>query len=92
MSLVRVLHDCGFEYSKVDNDVWMRDAGGLWEYIVVYVDDIIGAMKEPQAFFDELQGPKVGFTMKGVVIPSYHLGEDFFMMMMVHCALAHKKI
>ena len=56
----------------------MRDAGDLWEYIVVYVDDIIIAMMEPQAFFDELQGPKVGFTMKGVGTPSYHPGADFF--------------
>ena len=57
----------------------MRDAGDAWEYIVVYVDDIIVAMNDPKSFFDELQDPdKVGFKMKGVGSPTYHLGADFF--------------
>ena len=57
----------------------MRDAGDAWEYIVIYVDDIIVAMKDPKSFFDELQDPdKVGFKMKGVGSPTYHLGADFF--------------
>ena len=41
----------------------MRDANNKLEYIVVYVDDIIVAMKELQKFFNDLQGPNVGFTM-----------------------------
>ena len=48
------------------------------EYIVVYVDDIIIVMKDPQDFFDELQGPSVVFTMKGVGVLTYHLHTDFF--------------
>ena len=48
--------------------------------IVVYVDNIIVAMKDPKSFFDELQDPdKVGFKMKGVGLPTYHLGADFFL-------------
>ena len=50
----------------------------VWEYIIVYVDDIIAAMKDPHAFFDKLQGPEVGFKMKGIGAPTYHLGTDFF--------------
>ena len=50
----------------------------MWEFIVVYVDDIIAAMKDPQSFFIELQDPNVGFTMKEVGSPTYHLGADFF--------------
>jgi hypothetical protein len=34
-------------------------------------------MKDPQAFFDELQGPKYKLKLKGVAAPSYHLGGDF---------------
>ena len=64
--------------SKADPDVWMRDSRDIWEYIVVYVDDLIVAMKHAQSFFDELQSPKIGFTMKGVGKPTYHLGADFF--------------
>ena len=56
----------------------MHDPGHVWEYIMVYVDDITVAMKDAQASFDELQGPNVGFTMKGVGKPTYHLGSDFF--------------
>ena len=44
----------------------------------MYVDDIIVAMKDPHAFFDKLQGPEVGFKMKGIGAPTYHLGADFF--------------
>ena len=35
-------------------------------------------MHDPQHFFDDLQGPQVRFTMKGVGPPTYHLGADFF--------------
>ena len=36
-------------------------------------------MKDPKSFLDELQDPdKVGFKMKGVGSPTYHLRADFF--------------
>ena len=73
-----VYSEASFECRYIDPDVWLHDVGEVWEYIVVYVDDIIVAMKDPQAFFDKLQGPSVGFTMKGVGVPTYHLGTDFF--------------
>ena len=76
--LSSVLCKYGFHRSHVDPDLWMQDAGDLLEYIVVYVDDISVAMKATKRFFDELQGPNVGFTMKGVGKPNYHVGADFF--------------
>ena len=48
--LSSVLRGFHFERSYIDPDVWLRDAGEVWEYIVVYVDDIIIAMKDPQVF------------------------------------------
>ena len=33
----------------------MRDAGDVYEYLVVYVDELVAVMKDPKAFFDELQ-------------------------------------
>ena len=74
-SILRGFH---FKCSHISPDVWLHDAGEVWEYIVVYVDDIIDAMKDTQGCFDKLQGPSVGFTMKGVGIPTYHIGTDFF--------------
>ena len=62
----------------MDPDVWMRDSRSAWEYVVIYVNDLIVAMHDPQRFFDDLQGPQVRFTMKGIGEPSYHLGADFF--------------
>ena len=77
--LSNVLQGFDFTQSHVDLDMWIHDAGNSWEYIVVYVDDIIVAMKDPKSFFDELQDPeKVSFKMKGVGSPTYHLGADFF--------------
>ena len=77
--LSNVLQGFDFTRSHVDPEVWMHDAGDAWEYIVVYVDDIDVAMKDPKRFLDELQDPdKVGFKMKGVGLPTYHLGADFF--------------
>ena len=76
--LSSVLHKYGFHRSRVNPDLWMQDVGDLWEYVIVYVDDIIVAMKGAKHFFDELQGPNVSFTMKGVGKLNYHLGADFF--------------
>ena len=77
--LSKVLQGFDFICSHVGPDVWMRDAGNAWEYIMVYIDDIIVVIKDPKSFFDELQDPdKVGFKMKGVGSPTYHLGADFF--------------
>ena len=77
--LSNVLQGFNFTRSHVDLDMWMCDAIDVWEYIVVYVEDIIVAMKDLKSFFEELQDPeKVRFKMKGVGSPTYHLGADFF--------------
>ena len=47
-----VLCDKGFELCKAVTDVWMRKSpcGTCYEYIAVYVDDLLMAMKDPKAF------------------------------------------
>ena len=76
--LSTVLGKYDFHHSRVDPDLWMRDGSDVWKYSVVYVNVIIITMKDAKGFFDKLQGPNVGFTMKGVGKPNYHLGADFF--------------
>ena len=49
--LSEVLHKEGFVPSKADRDLWMKDCGTHYEYICTYVDDLLGAMKDPAAFF-----------------------------------------
>ena len=56
--LSTILHSFGFEWLKVDPDVWMCDSGSAWEYIVIYVDDLIVAMHDPQCFFMTSWVPK----------------------------------
>ena len=42
-----VLHKMGFTPSKAECDIWMRDQGDYYEYIAVYVDDLLIASKKP---------------------------------------------
>jgi len=67
--------DMGYKRSKADADVWMKDCGDHYEYVCVYVDDLIYAGKDPKKFYDILQC--IGYKLKGVGPPSYHLGGDF---------------
>ena len=61
--------------SKADPNVWMRDKGDHWEYLCVYVDDLMAIMKDPDKFFEELSKH---YKLKGLGPPKYHLGGDFF--------------
>ena len=70
-----VLHGLGFVPSKADDDVWMKDCGDHYEYVCVYVDDLLHAGRRGVGFFDDLK--KLGFKLKGVGPPTYHLGGDF---------------
>ena len=55
----------------------MKDCHTHYEYVLVYVDDLMFIGKDPQSFFDSLTKDH-GFKLKGVGKPSYHLGGDFF--------------
>ena len=46
-SFADVMYNLGFKPSFADSDVWMRDAGNHYDYVVVYVDDIIAVMDDP---------------------------------------------
>ncbi|MGH7974356.1 MAG: reverse transcriptase domain-containing protein [bacterium] len=69
-----VLRDLGWTTSLADADVWMKDCGTHYEYICVYVDDLIVVGKRPMELIEEL---KKNFKVKGVGPPSYFLGMDF---------------
>jgi hypothetical protein len=71
------LRDMNFTPSYADPDVWMRDAGDHWEYLAVYVDDLMAIMKDPDEFFKVLT-TKYKYKLKGVGAPKYHLGGDFY--------------
>ncbi len=72
------LRTLGFKPTYADPDVWYRDAGNCYEYVVVYVDDILTALKDPDKFYKALQSDPWNYKLKNVEEPKYHLGGDFF--------------
>ena len=67
----------GWKQCVADNDLWMKDCKMHYEYICIWVDDLAMAMKNPQAFVDELKS-RFGYKLKGVGAISYHLGANFY--------------
>jgi hypothetical protein len=70
------LKDMNFNQCKADPDVWFKSMKTHYEYVCVYVDDIMFVGKDPQSFFDTLT-TKFNYKLKGVGKPVYHLGGDF---------------
>jgi Reverse transcriptase (RNA-dependent DNA polymerase) len=72
-----VLKQMGFQSSHAEPDIWMRDRGDHWEYVAVYVDNLLIASRTPQDIVDTLE--KVHqFKLKGSGPTSFHPGCDFF--------------
>ena len=71
-----VLVSEGFILSKAETDIWMRDKGDHYEYIAVYVDDLIIASKDPEDITNMLQR-KHDFKLKGTGEVTFHLGCDY---------------
>jgi len=72
------LSGLGFERTYADPDVWIRDAGLVYEYVCTWVDDWLCALLNPDKFTDALKTDPYNFKLKDVGEPSYHLGGDFF--------------
>jgi Reverse transcriptase (RNA-dependent DNA polymerase) len=71
-----VLRGEGVFPSCAESDIWMRRIGDHYEYICVYVDDIIICSHNPQAIVDALL-TKHKFSLKGTGPIYYHLGCDY---------------
>jgi hypothetical protein len=71
------LRDMGYTPCKADPDVWLKDCGTHYEYVCVYVDDLMVMGKTPDDFFGTLTDT-YGYKLKGVGDPAYHLGGNFF--------------
>lgn len=75
--LADTLLDMGFTPCKGDENLWIRPLNDYYEFVCVYVDDIMAIMEKPQQFFDDLR-EIYGYKLKGVGPPKYHLGGDFY--------------
>jgi Reverse transcriptase (RNA-dependent DNA polymerase) len=75
--LADVLQSIGFTQCKAEADIWMRENEGLYEYIAVYVDDLLIAVRNPNEIVKVLK-ENHKFKLKGVGPLTYHLGCDYF--------------
>ena len=73
--LFDILHQLGFQPSRVDPAIWLKSSkdDNHYEHIAVYVDDLAICMKDPQGFCDTLKD-KYKLKLKGIGPISYHLG------------------
>jgi hypothetical protein len=67
-----VLRALGFIPIKAKVDIWMRENNNLYEYIAVYVDDLLIAVSNPKEIVQTLE-EQHKFKLKGVGPFSYHL-------------------
>ena len=63
----------GYKPSVADQDLWLKDRGTHYEYIVRYIDDILAFGKDPIAMISELQKD---YVLKGIGQLEYYLGSD----------------
>ena len=73
-----VLRELGFKPSMADEDIWMKDKGDHYEYIAVYVDDLLIASRDPEAIVKLLESNPFSFKLKGTGELNFHLGCDYF--------------
>ena len=66
----------GFKSCLAEPDIWMRQNGGMYEYVAVYVDDLAFAVKDPTTFVKRLEEIHK-FKLKGTGPLKFHLGADF---------------
>jgi hypothetical protein len=52
----KCLHEMGFTPSKAKPDIWMWCNGDYYEYIMIYVDNLAIASKDPKGITDTLTG------------------------------------
>ena len=56
----------------------MKDRGDHYEYIAVYVDDLLIASRDPKAIIKSLKSSPVNVKLKGTGELNFHLGCDYF--------------
>jgi len=70
----------GFESYKADPDVWLRsaekdDGTRYYQYVLLYTDDILAVMKEPERFLRDEFGKCFALKAKSIGSPTQYLGN-----------------
>jgi hypothetical protein len=61
--------------SRADSDVWIKHCISHWEYVCTLLGELVYAGKISKSYFDSLCS--MGYILKGIEEPVYHLGGDF---------------
>ena len=62
---------------KMEPDIWMKDCGNHYEYIAVYVDNLLIASKDPKSIVKSLVDV-YKFKLKGTGAIKYYLACNVF--------------
>ncbi|KAL7581370.1 hypothetical protein ACA910_021962 [Epithemia clementina (nom. ined.)] len=75
-----IMKDLGFLPSKADPYIWYRENkdGTKYEYVAIYVDDLLIASENPKELIDQLK-EKFKLKIKGDGPLEYHLGCDYYL-------------
>ena len=68
--------ELNFRHCKCDPGVWLREMKDKYEYIAIYVDDLLLASDEPHKIIQSLKD-KFKLKIKGDGPLEYHLGWDW---------------
>ena len=71
-----IMLQLGFKPCKADPCVWLREMKTQYEYIAIYVDDLLIASDNPQQIIKDLK-EKFQLKIKGDGPLEYHLGYDY---------------
>ena len=68
--------DWGYEWSYADPSVWMKDMEDHYEYICVWVDDVLVLSKNLMAVINKLREKPYEYKLKIIGKPEYYLGTN----------------
>ena len=76
----QAMNEMGFESCKADPDVWLRpgtrhDGTTYWQYVLLYTDDILAIMEQPEKFIREELGTRFTLKEKSIGPPTQYLGN-----------------
>ena len=83
--MAQSMKDLDYSPCQADADVWMRpmikpDGFEYWEYVLIYVDDILVVSHEPERLMESLSAlyrlKEDPLTKKGYGVPKKYLGAD----------------
>ena len=76
----KAMEEMGFKSCKADPDVWMRpgtkdDGSEYWQYVLLYTDDILVIMCDPETFLRQEIGSRFTLKESSIGPPTQYLGN-----------------